>query len=165
MMRKCHLNNLSGRRGDAKIPVLRKRFTGQPEHVINYFFFLAEEVREIMASLGYRHFDDMVGQMQMLDQEKVIEHWEGEGARLLAPVPQAGPLPGTGIYRSERQDHKLAEVLDRELIAKAATAIETRRPVLIEAAIKNTNRSTGAMLSGVVAKRHGHAGLPDETCM
>ncbi|MBV9738080.1 MAG: glutamate synthase large subunit [Hyphomicrobiales bacterium] len=162
MMRKCHLNTCPV--GVAtQDPVLRKRFTGLPEHVINYFFFLAEEVREIMASLGFRRFDEMVGQMQMLDQAKVIEHWKARGLDFSRLFHKPKPLPGTGIFHSERQDHRLEKVLDRELIARAASAIETRRPVLIEAKINNTNRATGAMLSGEIVKRHGHGGLLDGT--
>ena len=98
MMRKCHLNTCPV--GVAtQDPVLRKRFTGQPEHVINFFFFVAEEVREIMASLGYRRFDEMVGQMQMLDKEKVIEHWKAQGPRFHRLFHKPDP-PASGIYRS-----------------------------------------------------------------
>jgi glutamate synthase (NADPH/NADH) large chain len=161
MMRKCHLNTCPV--GVAtQDPVLRKRFTGLPEHVINYFFFVAEEVREIMAALGYRRFDEMVGQMQMLDQEKVIAHWKAKGLDFSRLFQKPEPLPNTGIYRSERQDHRLEAVLDRELILRAKDAIEGGRPVRIEAQINNTNRTIGAMLSGEIAKRHGQVGLADE---
>ncbi|MBN9010797.1 MAG: glutamate synthase large subunit, partial [Rhizobiales bacterium] len=161
MMRKCHLNTCPV--GVAtQDPVLRKRFTGKPEHVINFFFFVAEEVREIMAKLGYRSFDEMVGQTQMLDTRKVIEHWKAEGldfSRLFHKP--AGE--GKEIYHSESQDHELEQVLDRKLIKEAWPALEGRRPVKIETAINNTNRSAGAMLGGEVARRYGHGGLPDDT--
>src|SRR6201999_322713 len=118
MMRKCHLNTCPV--GVAtQDPVLRKRFKGQPEHVINYFFFVAEEVRELMAELGYRKFDDMVGQMQMLDQRAMVAHWKAKGLDFsrLFTKPQAGP--GTAIFNSEEQDHKIDKILDRKLIAES----------------------------------------------
>ena len=162
MMRKCHLNTCPV--GVAtQDPVLRKRFVGQPEHVINFFFFIAEEVREWMAKLGYRRLDEMVGQMQMLDREQVVEHWKAKGLDFskLFHKPQAGE--GVGIRKTEAQDHGLADVLDRTLIARAAEAIEAKVPVRLEFPIHNTDRSTGAMLSGAIATRYGHKGLPDGT--
>jgi glutamate synthase (NADPH/NADH) large chain len=162
MMRKCHLNTCPV--GIAtQDPMLRKRFVGQPEHVINFFFFVAEEVRELMAALGYRKFDEMIGQMQMLDRQKVIEHWKAKGLDFSKLFHKPRAEESRAIFRSERQDHKLANVLDRELIAQAKPAIETRAKVLIETKINNTNRTTGAMLSGMIARRYGHAGLPDGT--
>ena len=162
MMRKCHLNTCPV--GVAtQDPVLRKRFVGTPEHVINYFFFVAEEVREYMAALGYRRFDEMVGQMQMLDREAVIDHWKAKGldfARLFHK-PQAAE--GEAVHNTETQNHNLGAVLDRDLIEAAAGALETRTPVVLERRIANTDRTTGAMLSGAIVKRHGHAGLPDGT--
>ncbi len=162
MMRKCHLNTCPV--GIAtQDPVLRKRFTGQPEHVINYFFFVAEEVRELMAGLGYRTFNEMIGQTQMLDKQKAVEHWKARGmdfSKLFAK-PTVGADVGT--YKSIAQDHNLGAVLDRELIAQAQPAIDNATPVAIETAIRNVNRTTGAMLSGEIAKRYGHAGLPDDT--
>jgi glutamate synthase (NADPH/NADH) large chain len=161
MMRKCHLNTCPV--GVAtQDPVLRKRFVGQPEHVINYFFFVAEEVREIMAELGYRTMNEMIGQMQMLDRDRAIEHWKAKGLDFsrLFHKPDAGNLP---IYKTENQNHNLEKVLDRTLIEKAKSAIETREPVTIESPINSVNRATGAMLSGVIAKKYGHAGLPDDT--
>jgi len=162
MMRKCHLNTCPV--GVAtQDPVLRKRFKGQPEHVINYFFFVAEEVREIMAELGYRSFDEMVGQTQMLDQRRLIEHWKAKGldfSRLFVK-PQADK--GVAIYHCEKQDHKIADILDRKLIAGAQAALDRGAPVRLTAAIKNTDRACGGMLSGEVARRYGHDGLPDDT--
>ena len=161
MMRKCHLNTCPV--GVAtQDPVLRKRFVGQPEHVINYFFFVAEEVREIMASMGYRTLSEMTGQMQMLDRDRAIDHWKANGLDFsrLFHKPDAGNLP---IFKTEDQDHNLGKVLDRTLIEKAKAAIERREKVSIESPINSVNRSTGAMLSGVIAKTYGHKGLPDDT--
>ncbi|MGH6835115.1 MAG: glutamate synthase-related protein, partial [Methylocella sp.] len=161
MMRKCHLNTCPV--GIAtQDPVLRKRFTGQPEHVINFFFFVAEEVREFMATMGYRTFDEMIGQMQMLDHQQAIAHWKARGLDFskLFHKPAA---QGESIFHSTRQDHGLEKVLDRKLIAAAKASIETGTRVTIETAINNTDRATGAMLSGVIARRYGHAGLPHDT--
>ncbi|MDB5500327.1 MAG: glutamate synthase large subunit, partial [Tardiphaga sp.] len=162
MMRKCHLNTCPV--GVAtQDPVLRKRFTGQPEHVINYFFFVAEEVREIMAGLGYRSFDEMIGQVQMLDQSALVSHWKAKGLDFSKLFVRQPELPGQKIYHSETQDHHLEAVLDRELIAQAQPAIDRGAPVKIDIAINSTNRSAGAMLSGTIAKIYGNAGLPDDT--
>jgi len=162
MMRKCHLNTCPV--GVAtQDPVLRKRFTGQPEHVINYFFFVAEEVREIMASLGFRSFNEMIGQTQMLDQTRLVAHWKAKGldfSKLFVRQPEA---KGQKIYRSEAQNHHLEAVLDRKLIERAQAALDRGAPVKIETDIHNTDRSAGAMLSGTLAKIYGHAGLPDDT--
>jgi glutamate synthase (NADPH/NADH) large chain len=162
MMRKCHLNTCPV--GVAtQDPVLRKRFKGQPEHVINFFFFVAEEVRAMMAQMGYRRFDDMIGQMQMLDRRELIEHGKAKGLDFsnLFTKPQAPE--GVAIYHTETQDHHLDNVLDRKLIAECQGALDFGRKTRIDLAIKNTDRTLGAMLSGEVAKRYGHAGLPDET--
>ena len=162
MMRKCHLNTCPV--GVAtQDPVLRKRFVGQPEHVINYFFFVAEEVREIMAELGYRTFDEMIGQMQMLDRRKVVEHSKSQGLDFSKLFTKPASVKGVGIYRSEAQDHKIDKILDRKFIADAQAALDRGAPVKLTATIKNTDRAAGAMLSGEVAKRYGHAGLPDDT--
>ena len=162
MMRKCHLNTCPV--GVAtQDPVLRKRFTGQPEHVINYFFFVAEEVREIMAELGYRTFNEMVGQTQMLDQSTLVAHWKAKGLDFSKLFVRQKELPGQKIYHSESQDHHLEAVLDRRLIEKAQAAIDRGAPVKIEEEINNTDRTAGAMLSGTLAKIYGHAGLPLDT--
>ncbi|HEV3374019.1 MAG TPA: glutamate synthase-related protein, partial [Xanthobacteraceae bacterium] len=162
MMRKCHLNTCPV--GVAtQDPVLRKRFQGQPEHVINFFFFVAEEVRELMAEMGFRTFNEMIGQMQMLDRRQVIEHWKAKGLDFskLFFKPQAGR--GVSIYRNEAQDHKIHDILDRRLIADCQAALDRGAPVRIATTIKNTDRTAGAMLSGEIAKRYGHAGLPADT--
>ncbi len=162
MMRKCHLNTCPV--GVAtQDPVLRKRFVGLPEHVINYFFFVAEEVRELMAALGYRRFDDMIGQMQMLDREPVIDHWKAKGLDFTRLFHKPDAPEGVGIRKIHEQDHNLGKVLDQELIAETADAVANRTPVILEKRIANTDRTTGAMLSGTIVKRYGHEGLPDGT--
>jgi glutamate synthase (NADPH/NADH) large chain len=162
MMRKCHLNTCPV--GVAtQDPQLRKKFKGQPEHVINFFFFVAEEVREEMARLGFRRFSDMVGQSDMLDKERAIGHWKARGLDFekLFHKPE---MPETvAIWNSERQNHGLERVLDNKLLEIARPALEARRPVKAELAITNRDRATGAMLSGAIAKRFGHAGLPEDT--
>jgi glutamate synthase (NADPH/NADH) large chain len=162
MMRKCHLNTCPV--GVAtQDPVLRKRFVGQPEHVINFFFFVAEEVREIMASLGYRSFDEMIGQMQMLDREPVIDHWKAKGLDFSRLFHKPDASDSAAIYHSGGQDHGLEKALDRGFIEKARPALDRGAPVRIETELRNVNRAIGAMLSGEVARLYGHAGLPDNT--
>ncbi|MFM8606538.1 MAG: glutamate synthase large subunit [Hyphomicrobiales bacterium] len=162
MMRKCHLNTCPV--GVAtQDPVLRKRFVGQPEHVINFFFFVAEEVREIMAALGYRKFDEMVGQMQMLDRDRAISHWKANGLDFSKLFSKPRAAKAEDIHHSATQDHHLETILDRTLIEKSTDALESKKKVSIEATIKSLNRTTGAMLSGEVAKRYGHKGMPDDT--
>ena len=161
MMRKCHLNTCPV--GVAtQDPELRKRFTGQPEHVVNYFFFVAEEVRELMAQMGFRKFEEMVGRVDMLDTRKGIEHWKAKGLDFSKILYQP-KLAGAAIRHCESQDHGLDKALDHSLIAQSMPALEHKRPVQFEASIRNVNRTVGAMLSGEVAKRYGHVGLPDDT--
>ena len=162
MMRKCHLNTCPV--GVAtQDPVLRKRFTGKPEHVINYLFFVAEEVRELMAELGYRRFEEMVGQMQMLDKREAIEHWKGKGLDFTRLFHKPEAAEGVAISHTETQNHPIVDILDRRLIAKAKPALENGTPVKIEEKITSVDRTAGAMLGGALAKRYGHAGLPDDT--
>jgi glutamate synthase (NADPH/NADH) large chain len=161
MMRKCHLNTCPV--GVAtQDPELRKKFTGKPEHVVNYFFFIAEEVRQIMAQLGIKKFDDMIGRADLLDMRAGIEHWKASGldfARLLA-VPQVGPeIPR---YHVDKQDHGLEKALDQKLIEKSKPAIERGEKVQFMEVAHNVNRSVGAMLSGAVTKVHPE-GLPDDS--
>ena len=162
MMRKCHLNTCPV--GVAtQDPVLRARFTGQPEHVINYFFFVAEELRGIMAEMGFRTLAEMTGRVDRLDMREAVDHWKARGidlGRILHQVPLADS-PSLG--HSLTQDHGLDKALDNELIAAAADALERQQPVVIERKVINVNRTLGAMLSGEVARRYGHAGLPDNT--
>ena len=162
MMRKCHLNTCPV--GVAtQDPVLRKRFKGTPEHVVNYFFFVAEEVREIMAQLGYRTFNEMIGQMQMLDRTRVVDHWKAKGLDFSRLFLKPDAPEGVNIFRCEPQDHKIHDILDRKLIAEARAAIDRGAPVKIESKVQNTDRTVGAMLSGAIAKIYGHEGLPDDT--
>ena len=162
MMRKCHLNTCPV--GIAtQDPELRRRFTGQPEHVVNFFFFVAEEVRQLMAQLGFRRFSEMIGQMDRLDMRRAINHWKAKGldfSRILHR-PQAGPE--VALYNCEQQDHGLDWCLDHALIRQARPALEEGEPVHIALPILNVNRTFGAMLSGEIARRYGHGGLPEDT--
>ena len=162
MMRKCHLNTCPV--GVAtQDPVLRKRFTGQPEHVINYFFFVAEELREIMARLGFRTLGEMTGRVDRLNMHRALDHWKAGGVDLTKLLHQMPARPGVAICNSERQDHGLDKALDHLLIEAAQPALDNNQPVRIEQPVTNVNRTVGAMLSGEVARRTGHAGLPDGT--
>ncbi|MGB6964246.1 MAG: glutamate synthase large subunit, partial [Xanthobacteraceae bacterium] len=162
MMRKCHLNTCPV--GVAtQDPVLRKRFTGQPEHVINYFFFVAEEVRELMAELGYRAFNEMIGQMQMFDRQKLIARGKANGLDFSKLFTKPEVSAEVAIFNSEEQDHKISNVLDRKLIAQSQAALNSGTPAQMSFPIKNVDRTVGAMLSGEIAKRYGHDGLPHDT--
>ncbi len=162
MMRKCHLNTCPV--GVAtQDPVLRKRFVGLPEHVINFFFFVAEEVRERMAAMGYRKLEDMIGQLQMLDHERAVGHWKAKGLDFSRLFFKPDAPDGVGIRRTENQDHGLGGVLDVALIERCRDALDGKGPVAFTLPIRNTDRTTGAMLSGAIAKRYGHKGLPDGT--
>jgi glutamate synthase (NADPH/NADH) large chain len=162
MMRKCHLNTCPV--GVAtQDPVLRARFTGAPEHVINYMFFVAEELRAIMAELGFRTVAEMVGRVDRLDMRGAIDHWKARGIDLGRILHQVPPGTSPSLGWTETQDHGLTATLDRDLIAAAADALDHGQAVVIERKVINVNRTVGAMLSGEVARRHGHAGLPDNT--
>jgi glutamate synthase (NADPH) large chain len=162
MMRKCHLNTCPV--GVAtQDPVLRKRFKGTPEHVINYFFFIAEEMREIMAQLGFRSVEEMVGRVDALDRQPAIDHWKANGLDFSRIFAQPNMPADVSIRHNERQHHPIEKVLDRTLIAKAMPALEHGEKVVIDSPIRSVDRSVGAMLSGEVAKRYGGAGLPDDT--
>ncbi len=162
MMRKCHLNTCPV--GVAtQDPELRKKFTGQPEHVVNYFFFVAEEVREYMAQIGFRKFDDMIGRSELLDAQHVIII--GKPRAWISPRFSISLMYRVSVARrhAEEQDHGLTQALDHRLIAEAMPALENKLPVIIEGRISNVNRTVGAMLSHEVAKRYGQTGLPDDT--
>ncbi len=162
MMRKCHLNTCPV--GIAtQDPVLRKRFTGKPEHVINYLFFVAEEARELMAAMGFRTFDEMIGQSQMLDKTAAVDHWKAKGLDFARLFHKPEVPPEVAIYNCEEQDHPIHDILDRRLIEKAAPALSDGTPVQIDEVIRNTDRTAGTMLSGRIARKYGHAGLPDDT--
>jgi glutamate synthase (NADPH/NADH) large chain len=162
MMRKCHLNTCPV--GVAtQDPALRKKFTGQPEHVVNYFFFVAEEVRELMAQMGIRKFDDLIGRSDLLDMRRGITHWKAKGLDFSKVFHQPDMPQSVARRHAEEQDHGLAQALDNDLIAQSKEALDAKRVVTIETKICNVNRSVGTMLSHEVAKRHGNAGLPDDT--
>jgi len=162
MMRKCHLNTCPV--GIAtQDPELIRKFEGKPEHVINYFFFVAEEVREYMAKLGIRKFDDLVGRVDLLDVRRGIEHWKARGLDFSRLFHRPDVGPEVALHHNASQEHGLAKALDHELIAQAAAALDSKRPVQFKSRIYNRNRTVGAMLSGEVAKRHGHSGLPEDT--
>ncbi|MES9991852.1 MAG: glutamate synthase large subunit [Candidatus Thiodiazotropha sp.] len=162
MMRKCHLNTCPV--GIAtQDPELRKRFTGEPEHVINYFFFVAEEARRLMAELGFRSWNEMVGQSDRLDMRKAINHWKAKGLDYSRLLKKPEATPEVALYNSEIQDHGLDKAIDLELIKRAQPALEKGEAVKTEIDIHNYNRTFGTMLSGRVAERYGHKGLPDDT--
>ena len=161
MMRKCHLNTCPV--GIAtQDPVLRKRFTGKPEDVVNFFFFIAEEVRQIMAQLGVRHFDELIGRADLLDTRQGVEHWKAKGldfSRVFA-LPSA-PAEVPRLHTSQ-QDHGLDQALDQQLIAEAQPALTQGAPVRIQTKVRNIHRTVGAMLSGALIKRHPE-GLADDS--
>ncbi|MBT8427971.1 MAG: glutamate synthase subunit alpha, partial [Erythrobacter sp.] len=162
MMRKCHLNTCPV--GVAtQDPELRKRFTGTPEHIINYFFFVAEELRQIMAEMGFRTVEEMVGRVDKIDMLRVTRHWKAHGvdlSRILHAVPMQEGQP---LHHTETQDHGLAAAMDVELIEACKPAIESGQAVQVSREIRNVNRTVGTMLSGRIAEAHGHAGLPQDT--
>jgi len=162
MMRKCHLNTCAV--GIAtQDPVLRARFTGLPEHVVNFFFFIAEQMREHMAKLGFRTVDEMVGRVEKIDAVVANAHWKAKGIDL-SSILYAPTLPSrVARRRTQAQDHGLNQALDHILIEKAAPALENQTPVTASFPIRNVHRTVGAMLGGQIARRYGSAGLPDGT--
>jgi glutamate synthase (NADPH/NADH) large chain len=162
MMRKCHLNTCPV--GVAtQDPELRKRFNGAAEYVVNFIQFLTRELREIMAELGYRTIEEMVGQSDVLKAREGINHWKYSKLDL-SPILYKEPADAfTGLYKQEEQDHGIAGVLDWKLIEEAAPALEKQEKVLISSPIKNTDRTTGTMLSNEITKKYGAAGLPEDT--
>jgi glutamate synthase (NADPH/NADH) large chain len=160
MMRKCHLNTCPV--GVAtQDPVLRAKFSGKPEHVVNFFFFIAEEARQIMAQLGIRTFNELIGRSDLLDRSKAIAHWKAKGLDFGRIFYQ--PVSDTPYYHTQDQDHGLDKALDHKLIAQARIALDKGEKVSFISPIRNLNRTVGAMLSGEVAKRYGNEGLPDDT--
>ena len=162
MLRKCHLNTCSV--GIAtQDPELRAKFQGQPEHVINFFFFIAEQMREHMAKLGFRTVDEMVGRVDRIDAAIAEAHWKAKGIDL-SSILYVPTVPSRVARRKiQEQDHGLDQALDHALIAKAAPALESKTPVKDRFAIRNVHRTVGAMLGGEIARRYGSAGLPDGT--
>ena len=162
MMRKCHLNTCPV--GVAtQDPVLRAKFSGKPEHVVNYFFFVAEEARQIMAQLGIRTYDELIGRTDLLDKSKAISHWKAKGLDFGKIFHQPDMPASEPRYQVEKQDHGLEKALDHKLIAQAKAALERGEKVSFISPVKNVNRTVGTMLSGEVAKKYGHEGLPDDT--
>ena len=162
MMRKCHLNTCPV--GVAtQDPVLRAKFAGKPEYVVNYFFFVAEEARQLMAQLGIRTFDELIGRSDLLDKSQAISHWKAQGLDFSNIFYQPKSNTGLSIYHTEYQEHGLEKALDHKLIAQAKAALEKGERVSFISPVRNVNRTVGTMLSGEVAKRYGHAGLPDDT--
>jgi glutamate synthase (NADPH/NADH) large chain len=162
MMRKCHLNTCPV--GVAtQDPVLRARFSGKPEHVVNFFFFIAEEVRQIMAQLGIASLDDLIGRSDLLDKAKAITHWKAQGLDFSKIFHQVDVPPSEPRHQVEFQDHGLENALDHRLIAQARAAIDRGENVSFISPVRNGNRTVGTMLSGEIAKKYGHEGLPDDT--
>ena len=162
MLRKCHLNTCSV--GIAtQDPVLRAKFSGKPEYVVNYFFFVAEEARQLMAQLGIRTYDELIGRSDLLDKAKAITHWKAKGLDFSKIFYQPARAAEMQVRHVDEQEHGLENALDHKLIAQAKAALDKGTKVSFVSPIKNVNRTVGAMLSGVVAKKYGHAGLPDDT--
>ena len=162
MMRVCHLDTCPV--GVAtQNPELRRRFTGKPEFVINFFEFIATEVREHLASLGFRSIEEAVGQVQALDTRKAVDHWKAEGLDLAPVLARVEHPTGSALHRTREQDHGLDRALDQQLIAQARAALEDAQPVRIELPVRNVNRTVGTMLGHEVTKRYRSEGLPDDT--
>ncbi|MFZ4720447.1 MAG: glutamate synthase-related protein, partial [Ilumatobacteraceae bacterium] len=162
MMRVCHLDTCPV--GVAtQNPELRKKFSGKPEFVVNFMEYIAQEVREHMAALGFRSMDEMIGHVEVLDTRTAVDHWKAKGLDIspILAVPQ-NPY-GQTLHQSVHQDHDLEYALDRRLIAACEPAIERGEAVTAEFTIKNVNRTVGTMLGNAITKRHGGAGLPDGT--
>jgi glutamate synthase (NADPH/NADH) large chain len=162
MMRKCHLNTCPV--GVAtQDPELRKLFPGKPEHVVNFFMFVAEETRRLMARLGFRSYEEMIGQSDRIDMRQAISHWKARGLDFSRILHKPLAEPGVAIRNTETQIHELDKALDRKLTDQAQPALDHGESVLIETKVYNSNRSVGAMLSGEIARRYGHAGLATDT--
>ncbi len=162
MMRKCHLNTCPV--GIAtQDPVLRQRFAGKPEHVINFFFYVAEEVREIMAQLGIRRFADLIGRADLLDVQQALDHWKASGLDL-TPILKMPKVPRQVAVRCvSSQDHGIDQTLDVQLIRICQAALELQKPIQLDLPISNTDRTVCTRLSGEIAKRYGLSGLPEDT--
>ncbi|HMO53941.1 MAG TPA: glutamate synthase large subunit, partial [Tepidiformaceae bacterium] len=162
MMRVCHLDTCPV--GIAtQNPALREKFTGQADHVVNFFKFVAEEIREYMAQLGFRTFDEMVGRSDLLDVRRAVDHWKAQGLDLSAILyrPEVGPDVAT--HRITTQDHGIDRALDNDLIRLSEPALERGESVVLDLAIRNVNRTVGTMLGSELTRRYGFAGLPDDT--
>jgi len=162
MMRVCHLDTCPV--GIAtQNPVLRERFTGRPEFVENFMLYIAEEVRELLAELGFRSVEEAVGHAELLDVSDAIDHWKAQGLDLSPILHVVEPWDSDHLHHTRAQDHGLDRALDRELIADAGTALADGTPVKLQRTIKNVNRTVGTMLGHELTKRHGGAGLADDS--
>jgi glutamate synthase (ferredoxin) len=162
MMRACHLNTCPV--GIAtQDPELRKNFKGKPEHVINYMYFVAEELRQIMAELGFRTINEMVGQSQKLNMKKALDHYKAQGIDLSKILYKPEVPPQVKEYNTQTQDHQLENVLDFDILSQAHPALYRKEKQHLEYRIKNTNRTVGAILSNEISKIHGAGGLPEHT--
>ena len=162
MLRKCHLNTCSV--GIAtQDPELRKKFAGRPEHVINYFFLVAEQLREIMASLGFRTVNEMVGRVDLLDARHAVEHWKARRLDFSSLLHRPDVPDGVATYHCREQDHALEKAMDHKLLERSRESLKSKTPVRIDLPISNPNRTVGAMLSHEVARRYGDEGLPADT--
>jgi glutamate synthase (NADPH/NADH) large chain/glutamate synthase (ferredoxin) len=162
MMRKCHLNTCPV--GIAtQDPALRKKFAGQPEHIVNFFFFVAEELRQIMAKLGFRTVNEMVGRVDKLKAHKAIDHWKAKGLDLTPLLHALDVGPEIPRYCVQKQDHGLTDILDNKLIELCKPALEKIQKITLDLPIRNVNRTVGTMLSSRVAKQYGLEGLPEDT--
>jgi glutamate synthase (ferredoxin) len=162
MMRVCHLDTCPV--GVAtQNPELRKKFAGKPEHVVNFMMFIAEELREIMAQMGFRTIKEMVGHVELLDTKKAIAHWKAKGLDFSRIFHRPVPKNGSPLHCAIGQDHGLDKALDNVLIERCRTAIETGKPHVLSVSIRNTNRTVGTMLGSELTRKHGDKGLPDDT--
>jgi len=162
MMRACHLNTCPV--GIAtQNPELRKKFKGQPEHVVNFMYFIAQELREIMAQLGFKTIDDMVGQVQKLDRKKVLDHYKSAGIDLSPILHQVDVIPGTKLYNTTKQEHHIEDSIEFDIIEKAHPALYRKEKMSLDFPIKNTDRAVGAIISNEISKKYGAAGMPDNT--
>ena len=162
MMRVCHLDTCPV--GVAtQNPELRERFAGKPEFVVNFFEFIAEEVREHLAQLGFRSMEEAIGHVEMLDTRAAVTHWKASGLDLAPILESPAVEPGASLHQSVTQDHGLDKALDKQLIALCGPALESGEPVRAQLSIRNVNRTVGTMLGAEVTRRHGGAGLPDGT--
>ncbi len=162
MMRKCHLNTCPV--GIAtQDPELRRRFTGQPEHVINYFFFVAEEARRLLASLGFKTLREAVGHVEAIRPRDVTHHWKARLLDFSDVLAPARPEPGVAVVKTCSQEHGVADSFDEQLLETVAPALERLEPVTVELPVRNVHRAVGTRISGEVARRHGAAGLPEGT--
>jgi glutamate synthase (ferredoxin) len=162
MMRVCHLNTCPV--GVAtQDPELRKKFAGKPEYVINFFRFVAEDLRQIMSRLGFRTIDEMVGRSEKLDVKHAVEHWKAKGLDFSKILYKPDIDPSISTRCTQKQDHGIDQALDHELIAQAGPALERGEKVVIDVQLRNIHRTVGAMLSHEISKIYGAAGLPDDT--